>query len=336
VLDEKGRKMSKSLGNVIAPQNLIKEYGADVVRLWAASVDSREDMPVSKETLTRTAESYRKIRNTLRFLLSNLGDFDPDRDALPLGELLPVDAYMLRSARALAKRIEQAYRDYEFHVVYHALNNFCAVNLSAVYLDLVKDRLYCSAPSAPGRRSAQTALYRTARMVATAMAPVLVFTADEAWEHLAGDTAGGVHTQRFELLEDFPDDEDADWRFARLAYLRDEVLKELEVHRQEGEFGKPLEAEVVLGGERAALDADLAACRTSLQELCIVSQVVPGDATFESRAYPGLLVGVRRTEGTTCPRCWQVWPQPAGHPQHPDLCARCLDVVLSLGERQPR
>jgi isoleucyl-tRNA synthetase len=334
VLDAEGRKMSKSLGNVIAPQNLIKEYGADVVRLWAASVDFREDMPVSKETLTRTAESYRKIRNTLRFLLSNLGDFDPDRDALPPGELLPVDAFLLRSAKALARRIAKAYRDYEFHAVYHALNNFCAVNLSAVYLDFVKDRLYCSRPEAPERRSAQTALHAVARMLATAMAPVLVFTADEAWEHLPGAAADGVHTRTFELLGDVPDDEEADTRFARLFYLREEILKELEIHRQAGEFGKSLEAAIMLGGDRAAVEADLAACRTSLQELCIVSQVVDGEGAVESQAYPGLRIGVRRADGTTCPRCWQVWPQPAGHPQHPDLCARCLAVVLELAKRR--
>jgi isoleucyl-tRNA synthetase len=331
VLDEKGRKMSKSLGNVIAPQNLIKEYGADVVRLWAASVDSREDMPVSKETLTRTAEAYRKIRNTVRFLLSNLGGFDPARDALRPADLLPVDAYVLRKTRALARRIEQAYRDYEFHVVYHALNNFCAVDMSAVYLDFLKDRLYCSRPSAPERRSAQTALDRIARMLATAMAPVLVFTADEAWEHLPGGADGGVHTHTFETLADLPEDGDADRAFARLFSLREEILKELEVHRQAGEFGKPLEAAVVLAGERAALDADLARCRTTLQELCIVSQAVADEAAVESKAYPGLRLGVRRAEGTTCPRCWQVWPEPAGHPDHPELCARCLDAVLAAG-----
>lgn len=336
VLDASGRKMSKSLGNVIAPQNLIKEYGADVVRLWAASVDSREDMPVSKETLTRTAESYRKIRNTLRFLLSNLGDFDPGSDAVPLADLEPVDACFLRRGKALAKRIEVAYRDYEFHVVYHALNNFCAVDLSAVYLDVLKDRLYCSHPASPRRRSAQTVLYRLARMLATTMAPVLAFTSDEVWEHLPGTSAGSVHLATFEALDDLADNPEADARFARLLALRDEVNKELEIHRQAGEFGKSLEAVLLLGGDRGALDADLAAGRATLEELCIVSQVSAGTGTSASVAYPGLSVGVRRAEGTPCPRCWQVWPAPAGHPQHPDLCARCLGVVLELGERPQR
>jgi isoleucyl-tRNA synthetase len=335
VLDATGRKMSKSLGNVIAPQNLIKEFGADVLRLWAASVDFREDMPVSKETITRTAESYRKVRNTLRFLLSNLSDFDPARNALPLDSLRPVDAYFMRRGKQLAARVEQAYRDYGFHVVYHALNNFCAVDLSAVYLDVLKDRLYCSSPDSPLRRSAQTALHRLARMLATAMAPVLPFTADEVWDFLPGATPGRVHLETFDLLPDVPEDDAADSAFARLFDLRNDILKELEIHRQAGEFGKSLEAEVVLGGDRSGVDADLASCRTTLEELCIVSQVVDGEGSTASQAYPGLDVGVRRVEGTTCPRCWQVWPKPAGHPDHPELCARCLDVVLGL-ERQSR
>ena len=334
VLDATGRKMSKSLGNVIAPQNLIKEFGADVLRLWAASVDFREDIPVSKEAITRTAEAYRKVRNTARFLLSNLSDFDPGRDALPLDALQPVDAHFLRRGKQLTARIEQAYRDYGFHVFYHALNNFCAVDLSAVYFDFLKDRLYCSSPSSPLRRSAQTVLYRLARMLATAMAPVLPFTADEVWDFLPGATRGRVHLETFDPLSDVPDDNASDSTFARLFNLRDEILKELEIHRQAGEFGKSLEAELVLGGARTGLDADLAACRATLEELCIVSQVTGGEGTTASQAYPGLTVGVRRVEGTTCPRCWQVWPKPAGHPQHPELCARCLEVVLSLGERQ--
>ncbi|HVN32802.1 MAG TPA: isoleucine--tRNA ligase [Thermoanaerobaculaceae bacterium] len=334
VLDATGRKMSKSLGNVIAPQNLLKEYGADVIRLWAASVDFREDIPVSKETLTRIAEAYRKLRNTLRFLLSNLPDFDPGRDAVGLDALQPMDAYVLRRAKALARRIEQAYRAYEFHAVYHALNNFCAVDLSAIYLDILKDRLYCSSPGSPLRRSAQTVLRRVARTLATLFAPILPFTADEVWGFLPGEKSASVGLELFDLLADVPDDPGADERFARLLSLRDEANKELEVHRQAGEFGKSLEAVLVLGGDRSGLDADLASCRTTLEELCIVSQVERGEGSTASQVYPGLTIGVRRAEGTTCPRCWQVWPKPAGHPQHPELCARCLDAVLGLGKDQ--
>jgi isoleucyl-tRNA synthetase len=330
VLDADGRKMSKSLGNVIAPQNLIKEYGADVVRLWAASVDFREDIPVAKETLTRIADAYRKVRNTLRFLLSNLADFDPATDAVPVAGLRPLDAYFLRRGRQLAARIEQAYRDFEFHVVYHQVNNFCAVDLSAVYLDVLKDRLYCSHPRDAVRRSAQTVLHRLARALASLTAPVLAFTADEAWEHIPGGDGGSVHLEEFERLDDAGEDADSDARFDRLLALRDEVYKLLEVQRQAGIFGKALEAALVLAGDRAALDADLAAAGATLEELCIVSQVASGEAATPSLAYPGVQLAVRRAEGTTCPRCWQVCANPPRHPGHPELCPRCLDVVLRL------
>jgi isoleucyl-tRNA synthetase len=344
VLDAEGKKMSKSLGNAVSPLDVTAKYGADVLRLWASSVDFREDMPFSVESMTRAADAYRKIRNTLRFLLSNLYGFDPARDALPVPELRPLDAYFLRRARALAHRIRDAYERYEFHTVYHALNNFCAVDLSAVYLDVIKDRLYCSHPTSPERRSAQTVLYRTARMLATAMAPVLAFTADEAWEHLPGEHSDAVLLETFDLLEDVPDDADIDARFLRLLELREEINKELEVHRQRGEFGKSLEAAVFLKGNRTDLDADLSACRLTLEELCIVSQVRDasdltaedaGEAIMTDRSYPGLglWVIVRKADGEPCPRCWQVLPK-AGHPDHPDLCARCLTVVLALGERK--
>ena len=332
VLDAEEKKMSKSTGNATSPLDVMSKYGADVLRLWITSVDFREDMPYSTETMTRTTDAYRKIRNTLRFLLSNLGGFDPVRDALSPEALLPVDAHFLRRGKQLAARISQAYLDYEFHVVYHALNNFCAVDLSAVYLDFLKDRLYCSHAGAPQRRSAQTVLYRLARMLTTSMAPVLAFTADEAWEHLPGERSPSVHLEEIEMLADVEDDAEADGRFVRLLALRDEVNKELEIHRQQGEFGKSLEAGLLLAGDLSALSDDLATCATTLEELCIVSQVEGGEATVASQAYPGLSIGVRRAEGTACPRCWQVHRETAGHEKHPDLCDRCLEVVQNLEE----
>lgn len=329
VLSAEGEKMSKSMGNALSPAALIKEYGADVLRLWVAQVDFREDMPISKEIMTRTAESYRKIRNTLRFLVSVLSDFDPARHAVPVGALPALDATFLRRARALALRLHQAYEDYELHVVYHALNNFCAVDLSATYLDVLKDRLYCSHPDDAGRRAAQTVAYRIARMLATLAAPVLVFTADEVWEHLPGPRRGSIHLEAFDLLADVGEDPGLDERFGRLLGLREEVNKLLELLRREGGIGKSLEAALVLGGDRAALDADLAATGASLSELCIVSQAVDGEGGAPSAAYPGLVLGVRKATGTPCPRCWQVL-EPAGHAEHPELCPRCLDVVLRL------
>ncbi|HVN77151.1 MAG TPA: isoleucine--tRNA ligase [Thermoanaerobaculaceae bacterium] len=338
VLDAEGKKMSKSLGNSVSPLDVTAKYGADVLRLWASSVDFREDMPFSEESMTRTADAYRKIRNTVRFLLSNLSGFDPAADALPPTRLMPLDAHFLRRAKALAQRVRDAYERYEFHTVYHALINFCAVDLSAVYLDVLKDRLYCSHPEAAERRSAQTVLHRTARMLATVMAPVLAFTADEAWEHLPAEHSDAVLLETFDVLEDVPEDAETDARFLKLLALREEVNKELEVHRQQGEFGKSLEAALVLFAEkpegRARLAQDLAACRVTLEELCIVSQVefATERAPFHSpsAAYDGLFVGVRKADGEPCPRCWQLLPK-AGHPNHPALCARCLKVVLALG-----
>ncbi len=335
VLDGAGKKMSKSLGNAVSPMQVTANYGADVLRLWAASVDFREDMPFSDESMTRIADTYRKIRNTVRFLLAGLADtvpagaFDPARDALPLDELRPFDAYILRRARRLAQRLEKAYADYEFHTVSHALNTFCAVDLSAVYLDIVKDRLYCDATASAGRRSAQTSLYRLARCLTTLSAPVLPFTAEEAWEHLPGVT-GSVHLEEFDRLADVADDTPADEAFRRLLALRDEIYPALEVLRRDGAIGKSLEAAVILAGDRSPLDADLAAARATLQELCIVSQVAGGEADLASSAYPGLRLAVRRASGTPCPRCWQVVAEPTGDPTHPALCRRCLAVVSAL------
>ena len=335
VLDGTGKKMSKSLGNAVSPMQVTQSYGADVLRLWAASVDFREDMPFSHESMTRVAEAYRKIRNTIRFLLAGLADavpagaFDPVRDAVPPTELQPFDAFILRRARRLAQRIEKAYADYEFHTVFHALNTFCAVDLSAVYLDIVKDRLYCDATASPRRRSAQTALYRLARCLTTLSAPILPFTAEEAWEHLPGAT-DSVHLQEFDRLADIAADDAADAAFKRLLALRDEIYPALEAIRRDGVIGKSLEAAVVLAGDRSGLDVDLAATRATLEELCIVSQAASGEADLASTAYPGLRLAVQRASGTPCPRCWQNVAEPTGDPTHPLLCRRCLEVVSAL------
>lgn len=333
VVDGAGRKMSKSQGNVVSPEELLASYGADVVRLWVASVDFREDIPVSREIMARISESYRKIRNTLRFLLANLAGFDPRTDLVPTTELLPLDRHFLRRGVALARRLTGAYERHEYHVVYHALNNFCAVDLSAVYLDLLKDRLYCSHPASRERRSAQTVLYRLACSITTLMAPVLAFTADEAWEHLPGSPSGSVHTEEFDLLPDVDVEPEADACFGRLLALREEVNGLLEVQRQGGEIGKSLEAALVLGGDDAALEADLQATAVRLEELCIVSTVAAGGDGVPSRSFPGLTLAVQRAAGTPCPRCWQIL-SPAGDPRHPELCPRCLAVVQAL-ESEP-
>ncbi|MGC8915656.1 MAG: isoleucine--tRNA ligase [Thermoanaerobaculum sp.] len=328
VLDEKGRKMAKSLGNVVSPLEVTEKYGADVLRLWVSSVDFREDMPFSFDSMNRVAESYRKIRNTVRFLLANLSGFEPHLHAVAFAELEPLDAAFLRRAKRLGERLLRAYESYEFHAVYHALVNFCAVDLSALYLDMLKDRLYCSHPESRERRSAQTALYHLARLLVTFMAPILPFTADEAYEFLPGPKLASVHLEEFERLAELPENREQDVAVERLLAFREEVYRELEGLRREGVAGKTGEAVVWLSGEHQALDADAARAGVKLAELLIVAQVLYGEGKVTSTAYPGLAFAVGRAPGVACPRCWRVLP-PAGDPEHPELCPRCLEAVRS-------
>ncbi len=330
VVDGQGRKMSKSLGNVVAPQDLIKKYGADIVRLWVASLDYRDDDPISEEILARCGEAYRKIRNTARYLISNLYDFDPAVDAVPASGLLPLDAWALAEARAAVARIREAYDRYDFHVVYHALVGLCATTLSAFYCDILKDRLYASAAKSPERRSAQTALYRIARAIATAAAPVLVFTAEEVWAALPGKKEESVHLARFESLEDVRQDSVPAAAWERLTQLREEASVILEEARREKVIGSSLEGAIALTAN-TALDADRAATGTAgpgLADLFIVSETVEGSAPEgegwrESRAYPGLRLAFRKARGRRCDRCWKVTPEA----EETGLCIRCRAVV---------
>jgi isoleucyl-tRNA synthetase len=332
VLDAQGRKMSKSLGNAVSPMEVTEKFGADVLRLWVASVDFREDMPFSFDSLERVAESYRKIRNTIRFLLGNLAGFDPAKEALPLPELLPMDAYFLRRGKRLAEKLRAAFEQYEFHSVYHGLVGFCAVDLSALYLDMLKDRLYCSHPASKPRRSAQTTLYYLARLLLTFAAPVLPFTADEAYEFLPGQKLDSVHLEEFEMLPSVLENPAQDQAMERLLAFRDEVYQKLEVLRREGVAGKTGEAGLWLAGQRSSLDTDVAAAGVDLAELFILAQVLEGENGQPSATYPGLQFRVDRAPGEACPRCWRVLP-PASDPEHPHLCQRCLPVVKALRSR---
>ncbi|HHQ47637.1 MAG TPA: isoleucine--tRNA ligase, partial [Acidobacteria bacterium] len=273
VVDADGRKMSKSLGNVITPQQLLTRYGADILRLWTAMVDFKEDLRISDEIITRNADAYRKIRNTIRFLLANLADFDPAK-AVPLDAIGGLDGFMLRRTRELARRIVAAYESYDLSTVFHRILNFCTVDLSSLYLDVLKDRLYCDHPDDPGRRSAQTALHAIAGSLLTLLAPVLSFTADEAWQHLPGEREESVHLARFATLDEVPEDAKLDTRWERLLALREVVNRELEGLRQNEIIGKSLEAQAVITGDATLLREDLEATGARLAELLIVSNVV--------------------------------------------------------------
>jgi isoleucyl-tRNA synthetase len=328
VLDGAGRKMSKSLRNVIAPEEVVKRHGAEILRLWVAAEDYREDVRISEEIVGQLVEAYRRLRNTARFLLSNLYDYDPARDAVPVHALPELERWVLHRTSLLAERVRAAYDAYEFHVIYHALNNFCSVDLSSFFLDVRKDRLYCERADGPERRATQTALHAILDTLVRLMAPVLSFTAEEAWGHMPG---GGRSESVF--LAGLPappgawrDDALAE-RFERLLAVRAAVTKAIEEVRQRGLVKQSSEARVVLAASDG-LAPLLAAHAGELPTLFLTSGVELGDGAglAESPVVAGLRVGVERAAGEKCPRCWNI--RALGEDaRNPEVCTRCASVL---------
>jgi isoleucyl-tRNA synthetase len=326
-LDGDGRPLSKSLGNGVAPEEIIKQYGAELLRLWSASVEFNEDVRISPLILTRLTEAYRKLRNTFRYILGNLSGFSHEIGAVSGDELLEIDQWILFRAEDLVRRCRAFYDDFQFHKVYRAVYDFAAVDLSNVYFDVLKDRLYTSAPKSVARRSAQTALYRIGYALVRLMAPVLTFTAEEVWPHLG--EKGSVHTAFFpapeELSREIPDSQrERASNWDRLMLVRDEVLKALETARQDKFIGAPLEARVVLAssGETYRL---LNSYSAELPGLFIVSQVELQEGGAES-----ISVEVARASGTKCERCWKYTEDVGSSPKFPTVCAFCASVLDSL------
>jgi isoleucyl-tRNA synthetase len=320
-VDAQGKKISKSVGNDVDTQKLINTYGAEVLRLWTIMVDYREDMRFSDEMLKRVAEAYRKIRNTCRYLLSNLYDFDPARDAVAEDSLEEIDRYALARHRQLVAKVLEAYEAYEFHVVYHQLVQYCASDLSSFYLDVLKDRLYCDAATGQRRRSSQTLLHRLAKDLAVLMAPVLPFTADEVWP-LVPAAQGPVHAAIFPPRETAADDVLRRWE--GLLAVRSLVTKALEEARAAKAIASSLEAAVTLRGPAAALqplrdyEARSAVFPGNLANLFIVSEVIVTEAAGD------LGVEVRRAEGAKCERCW-TFSRRVGPSER--ICERCAAVL---------
>jgi isoleucyl-tRNA synthetase len=335
VMDGEGRKMSKSLGNTVAPEDLIPKYGAEVLRLWTAAEDYTEDIRVSSEILDRLADAYRRIRNTYRFLLGNLSDFEPSRDRQSYARLEEVDRWILDRLGRLTTRVTKAYEEYQFHTVFHSVHNFCAVDLSALYLDIIKDRLYTSAAADPRRRAAQTACYDIFSALVRLMAPILTFTAEEAWREMPGARAESVHLVLFpETPREWLDDTlKRDWD--RLLEVRREVAKALETARAAKLIGSGLEATVRIASAPEDVPALLDAKRALLPTLFIVSEVELGGSAgeaaivYESQDIPGLVVGVDRARGDKCGRCWMRTPTVGRDAAHPTLCERCVRVVAA-------
>ena len=342
-VDGEGRKMSKSLGNVISLDEVLPKFGAEVLRLWVAAEDYTQDIRVSMEILDRLADAYRRMRNTFRFLLGNLGDFDPARDRQSYARLDEVDRWVLDRLARLIGRVRRAYDEYEFHTVFHAVHNFCAVDLSALYLDIIKDRLYTSRPDDPRRRAAQTVCFDVFSALARLMAPILTFTSEEAWRHMPGVHSESVHLERFpEAAREWLDDTlKRDWD--RLLEVRREVAKALETARAEKLIGSGLEAAVRIASAPEDLPALLRAKRELLPTVFIVSRVeldrsaAGASITYESQDIPGLVIGVDRARGEKCERCWTRSEHVGESRAHPTLCERCVPIVTRLsGSGDPR
>jgi isoleucyl-tRNA synthetase len=326
-LDGKGFKMSKSLGNVISPQEVAGKMGAEVLRLWVSMVNYIEDMKLSPEILDRNVEAYRKLRNTFRYILGNIHDFDPAAHAVPEDAMLPLDRWALAQLDDLTREVVPAYEAYAFHTVHHALHNFCAVTLSSLYFDILKDRLYTSVAWSRERRSAQTALHRIGHAVCRLMAPILPFTAEEIWETMprAAGEPESVHLALFPSPAATPASDELRRTWERLLAVRGQVLPALEAERGAKTIGSGLEALVVLRAE-PELHALLAGHRADLPGLLIVSQV----DLAEGPAGSPLEVSVRVAPGSKCARCWNVLPSVGSDAELAELCGRCAAAVRNL------
>ncbi len=336
VVDADGRKMSKSIGNVVAPEAVINKYGAEILRLWVAASDYRDDVRISDGILKQLSDAYRRIRNTSRFMLGNLYDFEPETDSVDTADLPELDRFALHRLHRLVRRSLTAYEGYDFHVIYHGLYNFCTVDLSALYLDVIKDRLYTSPPRSPERRSAQTVLYRLLDTVVRLMAPLLPMTAEEIWQHMP-DWNGkeeSVHLASLPTRLEQWEDDALGKNWSLLLDIRSEVTKVLEAARAEKRIGHPLDAAVILSaiGDQ---DAVLAKYRSDLRDLFIVSavEVVPsGDLNGGSPAedIDGLTIRVEPAEGTKCQRCWVHDPSVGTVDTHPEVCSRCAGKLAQI------
>jgi isoleucyl-tRNA synthetase len=333
VVDAEGRKMSKSLGNVISPKEVIDKYGAEILRLWVSASDYREDIRISDNILAQLSDAYRRIRNTSRFMLGNLYDFAPETDAVSAAQMPEIDRLTLHKLQLLVEKARRAYDLYEYHIIYHALHNFCAVDLSALYLDILKDRLYTSPPKSLARRSAQSVLYTLVDTLCRLMAPILPFTAEEIWRHMpaVAGKAASVHLTPLPSPSAALMDGELAERWELLLSVRSEVTKALEAARVQKRIGHALDAAVTLSADQE-LYAKLAPYAVELRSVFIVSdtellQGAPLEEAFESVEVKGLKVQVQPAAGKKCDRCWIHETSVGQNPEHPTICGRCCSAL---------
>ncbi len=331
VVDGSGRKMSKSVGNVVAPEEVIKKYGAEILRLWVAAQDYRDDIRISQEILTRLSEAYRRIRNTCKYILGNLSDFDPAVNSVDPGCMEEIDRWALHQLELLKEKVLSAYTEYEFHQLSHAVNGFCTVEMSSFYLDILKDRVYTSKKDSAERRSAQTVMYRVLDTLLRLIAPVLSFTADEAWQYLPGEHEASVHLASFPALQPELKDDVLVERWERIMKVRAEASKALELARVAKTIGHSLDAKVTISAE-PELATFLQEYAVELAAIFIVSKVdlvekISGEA-FVAESITGLRILVEAAPGGKCERCWCYSEELGTVAEHPAICPKCTSAVI--------
>jgi len=323
-VDGSGRKMSKSLGNVIAPEEIIEKYGAEILRLWVTYEDYRDDIKISKDIINRLIETYRRIRNTLRFLHANINDdFNPETDTVPYDKLSSLDKWMLSRLNRLIDRVSNAYNDYSFHSIYHSLHNFCAVDLSALYLDIVKDRIYVENRNAVKRRASQTVILQTIVSLVKLLSPVLSSTAEEMWSYLKGYVKeDSVFLASFPSVDKEHINEGLEEEWSRVWGLREIINKKIEEKRVEKVIGHSLDAKVII----TVPEKDFLLLKKmdeELKDIIIVSQV-------ELRRGDEVDIVVQKAEGEKCERCWQYTTEMTVSEKFPRVCSRCESILSSL------
>lgn len=324
VVDGEGKKMSKSLGNVIAPQDVMKSYGADMLRLWVASSDYKEDVRLSEEILKRLADAYRKIRNTLKYLISNIYDFD-FKKAPHYDDMLDIDKWALNETKRLLNSVKAYYESYNFHMVYRSIYNFCTVTMSSIYLDILKDRLYTFRAHSHARRSAQSAIHLILSTLIRILAPILSFTAEEAWSKMPGGGGESIHLTSWPELKEVKEDKRILSKYERLFEIREKVLLSLEKIRQAKGIGSPLDAKLILKTKKQELYNFLKGFHNELPSVFIVSQVELRSPDPSLREEP--LIEVVKADGLKCQRCWNYSLSVGKDAAYKDLCKRCVDVV---------
>ncbi|WP_353626171.1 class I tRNA ligase family protein [Bacillus sp. JCM 19041] len=329
VMDGEGKKMSKSLGNIVVPNDVMKQLGADILRLWVASVDYQADSRVSDPILKQVAETYRKIRNTFRFLLGNLHDFDPETNAVKHEDLQGVHKFMMVKLNELTNRIHEDYKSYQFLNVYNNFRNFCTVELSSFYMDISKDTLYIEHADHPERREFQTVMYEVLLSLTKLIAPILPHTADEVWENLPGQSEESVQLTDMPTAIEQGDFDGLKAHWNAFMSVRDEVLKALEVARNEKVIGKSLQSSLTLYPDEQT--RELLEGTENLSKLFIVSNVRIASAIeevpSEAQVFEEIAVLVEKAEGETCDRCWQVSETVGEQEDHPSLCSNCAETV---------